>query len=357
MSGNARHRRVATGIRRRVNGTLEAYIEVKGVARSKVFPARTPIAKIQIWRLQQRTLIRPPRTRTGGPGTLDGDIEEHLAARQNEPTFRDRKRILKLWSTELGGDRPRSSIERKEIELIVSRWLERGLSPGTIEVRLSTLQALWNWIEGPEGPNPVRAVRRPRRDPVQARGLAPDQVQALLEALPDGPVRTICEVMAWTGLAHQQIRELQPSDIRWESGELRTRGRRKGKQAPARIVPLLEKGLEALREFDSQNLYGYVPNQEIWIAVKRAGYAIGEPNVRPYDLRHSFATLMYEGTGDLSATSYLLGHSSIKTTLRYAMNAIPRVARSAIENANRKLEPAGLVKRRRQSDRRTAREA
>ena len=355
MSGNTRHKRVATGVRRRANGTLEAYIEVRGVARSKVFPARTPITKIQLWRLQQRSAIQPRHSKEGKAGTLDSDIDEHLAARRNETTASERKRILKLWSHELGGDRLRSSIKRSEIELVVNRWLERGLSPGTIEVRLSALQSLWNWIEGREGPNPVRAVRRPRRDPVQARGLPPTQVQALLEALPEGPVRTICKVMAWTGLAHQQIRELQPSDIRWESSELRTRGRRKGKQAAARIVPLLERGLEALREFDDQNLYGYVPNQEIWIAVKRAGYAIGEPNVRPYDLRHSFATLMYESTGDLSATSYLLGHSSIKTTLRYALNAIPKVARSAIENANQTLETPRRDKRSRGSERRTIR--
>ena len=345
MSGNTRHKRVATGVRRRANGTLEAYIEVKGTTYSKVFPARTPITKIQVWRLQQRAGIQPRAARKGGTGTLDGDFQEHLVGRKHEPTFRDRKRILELWSAELGGKRPRSSIKEKEIQVIVNRWLEEGLAGGTIEIRLSTLQAVWNRIEGREGPNPVRAVRRPRRTPVQARGLPRAQVEALLEALPEGPVRTICEIMAWTGLPQQQIRELQPSDIRWDSAELRTRGRRKGKQAPARIVPLLDKGLAALREFDRLDLYGYVPNAEIWTAVKRAGYAIGEPNVRPYDLRHSFATLMYESTGDLSATSYLLGHSSIKTTLRYAMNAIPKVARSAIDNANRQLEAASVRRR------------
>lgn len=46
--------------------------------------------------------------------------------------------------------------------------------------------------------------------------------------------------------------------------------------------------------------------------------AIGQPQLRLHDLRHTRATRILAATGDLAATQRALGHKNIKTTLRYA---------------------------------------
>ena len=44
--------------------------------------------------------------------------------------------------------------------------------------------------------------------------------------------------------------------------------------------------------------------------LKRAGL----PNIRLYDLRHTFATLMFESSEQLKLVSEMLGHASVKQT-------------------------------------------
>ena len=198
---------------------------------------------------------------------------------------------------------------------------------------MQQLQAVWSNLDGRDARNPVRSVRRPRIEPVEARGLPPERVHELIANVSTTWGRAVCQVMAWVGLTQEQMRQLRPSDIDWRNRTVRTRGRNKGAGAPARVMPLLDEGVEALREFDRLGLYGHISNTRLWEQVRRAGRRIGEPNVRPYDLRHSFATLMYEATGDLATTAHLLGHTNTQTTRRYALNAVPAVARAGVEKA------------------------
>jgi hypothetical protein len=51
--------------------------------------------------------------------------------------------------------------------------------------------------------------------------------------------------------------------------------------------------------------------------------------MRPYDLRHSFATMVLRTTGSLDVTSQMLDHKSKETTLRYAQGAVEGVLKSA----------------------------
>jgi integrase len=57
--------------------------------------------------------------------------------------------------------------------------------------------------------------------------------------------------------------------------------------------------------------------------------------VRPYDLRHPFATAVYRVTGDLDVTRRLLGHSSSRTTERYAAGALVEVERQAVKKVSK----------------------
>jgi len=56
---------------------------------------------------------------------------------------------------------------------------------------------------------------------------------------------------------------------------------------------------------------GHVSDGTVQQAVRRAC------GVAPHQLRHRFATRVYEATGDLLAVQQLLGHASVATTQRY----------------------------------------
>ena len=330
-----RSKRIDTGIRRRPNGNLEAYVESRGRTRSKVFPKGTPIQRIKTWRLLERDRLGAIG---GARGGLESDVQRYLQMVQDQKTLDDTTYILGRWMRQIGPTRSRSTVTTDELHRITQDMTGGGLSPASIRRYLGTLQRMWTVLDGPGAPNPVRGVQRPQKDPVQARGLPPEVVQQLLDTMEKDDEWAICRVMAWTGLTGEQIRSLQPEHIYWDQNSVQTIGRRKGRTAAGRILPLLPMGVEALREFDARNLYGKVVNAKIWRRVKRAGKAIGRPSIRPYDLRHSFATAIYESSSDLSITAYLLGHQTTASTKRYALNAFEKVARSTVEKAGHELE-------------------
>lgn len=56
--------------------------------------------------------------------------------------------------------------------------------------------------------------------------------------------------------------------------------------------------------------------QSIYNIVRQYGAAV-DPNLRPHDLRRSFARLAYEGRAPLEQLSIAMGHASVLTTERY----------------------------------------
>ncbi len=61
--------------------------------------------------------------------------------------------------------------------------------------------------------------------------------------------------------------------------------------------------------------------------VKRYGLATGRPDLHPHALRHSCATAMLEGGGDLRAIQEFLGHKNISTTQRYTHLSMQQLMR------------------------------
>jgi hypothetical protein len=64
--------------------------------------------------------------------------------------------------------------------------------------------------------------------------------------------------------------------------------------------------------------------------LKRAGL----PNIRLYDLRHTFATLMFESSEQLKLVSEMLGHASVKQTADTYTHVSPTMHREAAMRLN-----------------------
>ena len=61
----ARCQRIESGIRRRPNGTIEAYVDVHGTTRSKVFDGDAPLTEVREWRATERERLGGGRRRRG----------------------------------------------------------------------------------------------------------------------------------------------------------------------------------------------------------------------------------------------------------------------------------------------------
>jgi integrase/recombinase XerC len=105
-----------------------------------------------------------------------------------------------------------------------------------------------------------------------------------------------------------------------------------GKGRKERVVPVLPAVAEAIEEYVAACPYGGGKDAPLFVGAKgkRLDPAIAQKTMRslrhqlqlpdtatPHALRHSFATHVLGGGGDLRAIQELLGHASLSTTQRY----------------------------------------
>jgi integrase/recombinase XerC len=201
--------------------------------------------------------------------------------------------------------------------------------------------------------SPVAGLRAPKRARRLPSFLGKDDMGRLIDggaavgaaaADDDGATpfaRALCEVLYGAGLRISEACNLDVDDVEAEAagsaGGARVRVRQ-GKGRKDRIVPLGSKGWRAVQR--------YLPHRRDRIAaaggaavtpalfVSRRGRRLdprvarrvlarreaetGVPAVSPHALRHSFATHLLGEGADLRAIQELLGHSSLRTTQRYA---------------------------------------
>lgn len=145
--------------------------------------------------------------------------------------------------------------------------------------------------------------------------------------------RDICilEVMYGAGLRISETVSLDMSDLEFESGFVRC----KGKGSKYRIVPLVSEAIDKVREYiaDSRPLLvsknmssalflnargGRLSRVSCWKMIKKAAANTGiKKAITPHTIRHSFATHLLENGADLRSVQELLGHASISTTQIY----------------------------------------
>lgn len=228
------------------------------------------------------------------------------------------------------------------------QWLRAGdLTPSILRAQPEHLRA-WMWTTPDTAASRsvasnglkafgqfLVATGRRKNDPAadlpsfqQRRGIpkaldAAEMARVLTASRAHGPVwEAYVYVLTFTGLRLSEAMKMQWHDIegRW----LRVPDGKGGKE---RVVPLHPRAWAALRRLQTHNYSGQ------WVFAKPDGdcYAIGTagermkvvgvdaglPRLHSHMLRHSFATLLLEGSGDIRLVQDALGHSSLATTQIY----------------------------------------
>ena len=169
-------------------------------------------------------------------------------------------------------------------------------------------------------------AKRPKSLPVV---LSPEEVEALLVAPSSLKHRAILSTGYSAGLRVSEVTHLQPSNIDSKRGVIHVRCGKGGKD---RYVPLAQKLLEILRCYWREGRWNtsspwLFPGKEqsrpicvrtVQRICDRAQAKAGITKaITPHTLRHTFATHHLEAGTDIRTLQMMLGHSSIKTTMRY----------------------------------------
>lgn len=199
----------------------------------------------------------------------------------------------------------------------------RGLGPSGVKNYVAALKFLYTRTLG--RPEVVAWIPWPKvrsRLPVV---LDPAEVKEFLLAVDVPLYRTLALTTYTTGMRISEVCSLRIDDLDGQRGVIRVRG----KGGRDRYVPLRGKLLDALRRY-----YARERPRGPWLFPGRGDRHVSPDQVRramtkavrktsirkkvtPHVLRHSFATHILEAGEDLRVIQALLGHASIRTTVRY----------------------------------------
>lgn len=338
------------GIKRRSGGGFRVFVRIHhgpGGLPSKCFPAGSGMLTMRRWQEDQRTKYRHPGALPEAGGTLRADVRAYLAQVQTMPTLRNRKDDLERWIAAFGPNRLRKSITAGEIRTQLETW-RKDYAANTVNHRRTALMHLWSVLDGKSAPNPARDVPRYADESRDAapRALSTDALRWLLRAMPYSQSKARAALMRWTGWPQAQIMKLTPGDIRWGIA-VRVQPRRKGRGAAGAWLPLLPHAWRVLRSFKRLGAWGPFSTSSLRKSLRLAAAKVcANPkapaavrdelaDVTPYQLRHSFLTMIAALTQDDRAVKVLAQHADIRTTHRYTeATADPRAAAAIAHAAN-----------------------
>ncbi|MCH2316685.1 MAG: tyrosine recombinase XerC [SAR202 cluster bacterium] len=230
------------------------------------------------------------------------------------------------------------SLDRQTLRAYLAWLHELGYVRPSVARKLSVLRSFLHWLRRKgiieHDPIPSRGVMK--LESRLPRFLSQEEASKLVQA-PDTSSkvgardRALLELVYAGGLRVSEARDLNLSDINFDTREARVRG----KGSKERVVLMGESARDAigsyLREVRGKdgsleddgalfvNRYGNrLSQRSIQKTVKRyAGETGLGSRVHTHTLRHSFATHMLEGGADLRVVQELLGHASPATTQVY----------------------------------------
>jgi integrase len=272
------------------------------------------------------------------------------------------RRHLRFWRAELGEkalveiDASLVSGGKLKLAGAITRY-GRPIAPATVNRYLITLSSLFSWAISPEiklvARNPVADVEKLKEPPKRVRYLsrpvdeAGSELVRLLDACSRSSSRILFDVVALlltTGCRAGEIMGLSRRDIRLEERGFVITAERAKTEKP-RFVPLSGLGLEVVRRrvevprIDSAYLF---PNRrgkpscfprKAWVsALAEAGIK----DMRPHDLRHTFASYLAMEGHSLPEIMAALGHKTTEAMMRYAHLADAHQSQVS-EGINRKI--------------------
>ncbi|QDH71213.1 tyrosine recombinase XerC [Marilutibacter alkalisoli] len=227
-------------------------------------------------------------------------------------------------------------LDAGHLRAFVAAEHRRGLSPKSLQRRLSACRSFYAWLlkQGRIAASPAAAIRAPKAPRKLPQVLDPDEAKALVEVPTDAPLglrdRALLELFYSSGLRLSELCGLRWRDLDLADALVHVTG--KGNKQ--RSVPLGSHARRALAEWRASTVSaatgasddapvfpgrnGPITPRAVQLRLAKLARQQGLfKRVHPHLLRHSFASHILESSGDLRGVQELLGHADIATTQIY----------------------------------------
>ena len=236
---------------------------------------------------------------------------------------------LALWAADNG--QVVEGLQADHIRAFVAAEHRRGLTPKSLQRRLSACRSFYAWLlrNGRITASPAAAIRAPKAPRKLPQVLDPDEAKALVEVPTDAPLgvrdRALLELFYSSGLRLSELCGLHWRDLHLDDGLVHVLG----KGSKQRIVPLGSHARTALGDWKRESggtadtpvfpgRKGPITPRAVQLRLRQLAQRQGLfKRVHPHLLRHSFASHILESSGDLRGVQELLGHADIATTQIY----------------------------------------
>ena len=278
------------------------------------------------------------------------DVERRVSPHTLSAYRRDLD-ALSLWAA--GNGQAVEGLQSDHIRAFVAAEHRRGLTPKSLQRRLSACRSFYAWLlrNGRIDASPAAAIRAPKAPRKLPQVLDPDEAKALVEVPTDAPLgvrdRALLELFYSSGLRLSELCGLHWRDLHLDDGLVHVLG----KGSKQRIVPLGSHARGALGDWKRESggtadtpvfpgRKGPITPRAVQLRLRQLAQRQGLfKRVHPHLLRHSFASHILESSGDLRGVQELLGHADIATTQIYThldYQHLSRVYDAAHPRARRK---------------------
>lgn len=246
------------------------------------------------------------------------------------------------------GTLPLDAITKHQVISFHHGMRENGYAPGTCNRCLVLLRYIFNLALRWEIPgisrNPTRSVNLLRDDKKCERFLTKEEAHRLYQAIEHSDnqqLKYIVPLLLLTGVRKRELLDAQWKDLDFKNGLWNIPFGKTG----FRAVPLSDGAIAILNQiprlpgnpFVIPNPATGKPYRSIFYSWHTARTEAGMPEVRMHDLRHSFASFLVNNGRTLYEVQKLLGHTQIRTTMKYAHLA----QTTLVEAANCAVEALG----------------
>ena len=265
------------------------------------------------------------------------------------------------------GDYRLDQLTPLHIQELVNDMTARGLSPRTVRYTHSVLKAAinqairWRMLAH----NPATVVELPKRERKEMRALSPEEANAFLDSARGDRWEMLWELLLVSGLRPGEALALKWTDVEWNECRLRVqrtlvRDESDGWQFEApktdrsrRSVVVPKTTIESLRKHRVRQAEARLQRSESYaeldlIFANSAGdpldyrvtvrrhfkpivKAAGLAPLRPYDLRHTCATLLLASGEHPKVVAERLGHASTVMTLDVYSHVLPTMQEAAAD--------------------------
>lgn len=240
-------------------------------------------------------------------------------------------------------DTPLVEIDSAKLKIVLEHFRSRGIKASTIKRHMGQVFSLLQWAY--QNDILQAAPKIPQLHHVEYEHFIPPTPHELAQiyAHASEHIRRVIVLGSQMGIrvGPSEMLKLEWSDIDLDGRVVHLRAARKNKKEPIRDIPIRQSLIEELRAWrkaDERAGMKYVIHYQSrqittiyigWrLALKRAGI---RRKIRPYDLRHAFATEAIAAGADVGTVARLMGHSNAIMILKHYQHVLDTQKIAAVE--------------------------